>query len=65
MEMFFRLANDKYIRTGICKQYCEAVMRFFKKDILPKFIYFDRVKLKKHHFLDLIMEGEKILDKGK
>lgn len=31
MEMFFRMANDKYIRTGVCKNYADAVYRIFKE----------------------------------
>lgn len=30
LEMFFRLANDKYIRTGILKNYADAVFRILK-----------------------------------
>jgi len=27
MEMFFRLANDKYIRSNICKSYADAYQK--------------------------------------
>jgi len=31
MEMFFRLANDKYMRTSICKNFADAVYRLLSE----------------------------------
>jgi hypothetical protein len=42
--MFFRIANDKYVRTGVCKGYTDALNRLIKNDIKPKFEYFENVK---------------------
>ena len=40
MEMFFRLANDKYIRSNICKCHADAYEKLMN-EIVPKFKYFD------------------------
>jgi hypothetical protein len=64
MEMFFRMANDKYFRTGICKSYADAMYKLLKKDIEPKFKYFDIVKRDSTIFTYLVLKMErlKILD---
>lgn len=36
------MSNDKYYRTGISKSYADAMYRFLKKDVEPKFKYFDQ-----------------------
>ena len=41
--MFFRLANDKYIRTGILKNYADAVFRILK-DFKLFFENFDSIQ---------------------
>jgi hypothetical protein len=40
MEMFFRIANDKYIRSNICKSYADAYYMLMN-EINGKFTHFD------------------------
>lgn len=41
MEIFVRLALDKYLKTGICRTYDEAIIKMFSENVIPYLKRFD------------------------
>lgn len=49
MEIFVRLALNKYFKTKICKSQSEAVMKFFDDDLMVTIQGFDSRKFRQKY----------------
>jgi hypothetical protein len=52
MEIFVRIAIDKYIKSEICESYAEAVDKMLKENLLPVFANYDTNKWRWGRYLN-------------
>jgi len=52
MEIFVRIAIDKYIKSEICESYVEAVDKMLKENLLPAFANYDTNKWRWGRYLN-------------